>query len=101
MCTHLRLAAATLFVKRKGVNEAVTKPPSGNTQAVGKCKCSCLGTCLFPFSPSSGFPVQGPGSRVQGPGQGAGVTDEEPWEQPGWGFGTAASPCDLGQVASL
>lgn len=58
VCTHLRFAATTLFVRRKGVNEAVPKPPSGNTQAVGKCKCSCLGTCLFPFSPSSGFPVQ-------------------------------------------
>ena len=61
---HLRFAAAMLFVRREGVNEAVTKSPSGNMQAVGKRKLSPLGTCVSLCGPSSG-------SRVQGPGFGA------------------------------
>lgn len=89
---HLRFAAATLFVSRKGVNETVTKSPSGNMQAVGKCKRSPLGTRLSSCSPSSG-------SWIQGPGLGALAG---PCEQRAEGLApTAASPCGLGQVASL
>ena len=94
---HLRFAAATLFVRRKGVNEAVTKSPSGNIQAVGKCKLSPLGTRLSSCSPSSEswFRVQDSvleGNRAHG----------GPCEQRAAGLDpTAASPCGLGQVASL
>lgn len=63
---HLRFAAAALFVRRKGVNEAVTKSPSGNMQAVGKRKLSPLGTCVSFRSPSSGSWVPGPGLGALG-----------------------------------
>lgn len=56
---HVRFAAAMLFVRRKGVNEAVTESPSGNMQAVGR-KLSPLGTYVSLCGPSSGS-----GSRVQ------------------------------------